>query len=101
MNTQLFQNRTDGFDLAKQRFHGPNIGAVQVHHPCDGHIKARIYVQLPKEYRDHHTLDRLRSQAFRALNIPLDETYELEFDSAEDGLKIAQPVNRDGITDRV
>jgi hypothetical protein len=90
-----------GFDLAMERFHSTIVGKMQVHHPCDGHIKARIYVQLPKKHGDHNTLNQLRLQAFRSLDIPLDETYELEFTSAEDGLIIGQPVNRDGVTDRI
>jgi len=120
MNTDRFQKSTDGFEapdlrvkfffktsssigfhLAMERFHGTIIGAMQVHHPCDGHIKARIFVQLHKKHRDHHTLNQLRVQAFRALDIPLDETYELEFTSLEDGLIIGQFVDRDGIADRV
>ncbi|HSU55510.1 MAG TPA: hypothetical protein VLT36_15755 [Candidatus Dormibacteraeota bacterium] len=90
-----------GFDLAMERFHGTILGGMQVHHPCEGHIKARLYIQLPKKFRDHNLLDQLRIRTFNALRIPLDETYELEFRGAEDGLIIGQPVDRNGITDRV
>src|SRR5437879_5495949 len=101
MNTDCFQTREDGFDaldlrirfsfktsssigfdVAMERFHGTILGAIQVHHPCPGHIKARVYVQLPKQYNDAKLLVSVLQAAFRELQIPLDETYELSCDTS-------------------
>jgi hypothetical protein len=120
MNTERFQTAKDGFDVldlrahfffktassigfrvAMGRFHGTILGAMQVHHPCSGHIKARVYFQLPKQYCDPKMLVEIGRQAFRELDIPQDETYEFNFDPAEDGLLVVQHVDTDGRTDRV
>ena len=69
---------------------------MQVHHPCDGHIKARIFFQLPKEYWDTKRLADAGTQIFRELDIPHDETYEFWVDSSEDGLIVGRDVDRDG-----
>ena len=90
-----------GFDIAMGRFHGKILGAMQVHHPCSNHIKARIYIQLPKQYCDPKLFVEIGRHAFRELDIPQDETYEFRFDPTETGLLVVQHVDRDGRTDRV
>jgi hypothetical protein len=119
MNMERFQMHTDGFDIldlrakfffktassigfhmAMGRFHGTILGGMQVHHPCSDHIKARIYIQLPKQCCDAKRLAEIGRQALRELAIPQDETYEFTFDPTEDGLLMVQPVDRDGMADR-
>ena len=90
-----------GFRIALGRFESTNIGAIQVHHPCSGHIKARVYIQLPKRYNDMRLLVEILQAAFRKLEIPADETYQLSYDATEDGLEMFQPMNREGQSDRV
>ena|ERR1051325_3607781 len=80
---------------------GTVFGDFQVHHPCEGHIKAFIYIHLPTRYRDPKSLVELQKTAFRELGIPDDETYELYFFDAEGWLIMGQHVNREGISDRV
>ncbi len=121
MNTERIQTTGAGFDIpglrAKARFHFKTassigfrfanegcciIGAMQVHHPCSGHIKTRIHFQLPKQYCDNKLVLEIGMQAFQLLDIPRDETYEFEVDCAEgDGLILNQRVDRNGTTDGI
>lgn len=123
MITDLFSSSRDGFDILGLRAHfdfktatsigfqlgsipkGPYIriifGALQVHHPCDGHIKARIYVQLPRHYSDHQLLRKLCEEMLGILGIPADDTYELHYHDAADSLQLDQRVNREGIVDQI
>src|SRR4029079_11451438 len=58
------------------------VGWVDVHHPCEGHIKARFRVLLPARYHGPEQMRDFVQQMFSALGIPADETYEVEFVSA-------------------
>lgn len=93
MNTDKFAHSKGTFDALDLRvrfqFKSPSsigfklatthaytiIGEMQVHHPCEGHIKARVYVQLPGEYKECKRLVQILEATFRELKIPLDETY--------------------------
>ena len=86
-----------GFRLSTKQAAYTVIGEMQVHHPCEGHIKARVYIQLPNEYNDYKKLVPILEATFRELEIPLDETYELFFGNSEDGLIVGQTRNRKGI----
>lgn len=120
MNTDRFQLHEDAFDVldlrakfrfktsssigfafATGRFHGTIVGAIQVHHPCPAHIKTQIFIQLPKRYQEFQLLEQICRASFRELNIPEDETYELCSNISEGGMALAQPTNREGITDRI
>lgn len=71
-------------------------GWIDVHHPCDGLIKAQIRVQINDDYL---TLDKMKAvieSIFDALRIPSDETYEAEFFRASAIVQIGQPLSRDG-----
>src|SRR5580765_3676013 len=59
------------------------VGWVDVHHPCEGHIKARFRVLLPARYHAWAQMRDFVQQMFTALGIPTDETYEAEFVSAD------------------
>jgi hypothetical protein len=89
-----------GFKFATKQAQHTIIGEMQIHQPCEGHIKARVYIQLPSEYKECKLLVQILEAAFRELGIPPDETYELSFDNSEDGLFTCQPLNREGLTDR-
>jgi len=89
-----------GFKLAPKEAH-TIIGELQVHHPCEGHIKARVYIQLPSEYKECKRLVPILEATFRELEIPLDETYELFFSDSENGLLMGETRNREGITNGI
>jgi hypothetical protein len=77
-------------------------GDIQIHHPCSGHIKARIYAQFPKTYREYATLDLIRKALFREVGIPADETYEFQCEICDGGgLVFDERRNREGITDGI
>jgi hypothetical protein len=77
------------------------IGWVDVHHPCEGHIKARIRVLLPARYQTTEQMGEFVVQLFSALGFPEDETYEASFVSADHQKGIVQATDRDGLTDRL
>jgi hypothetical protein len=78
------------------------FGGLQVHHPCEGHILAYVYVQQPRRYGDFQMLSQFREVLFRELGIPKHETYELHYSDATDGnLVISHRVNREGWADRI
>lgn len=123
MKLQRFDTRRDTFDMLDLRAHlhfksGTSVGfelgpipkgqhshivsgALQVHHPCAGHIQAQLYVQLPRRYADPQILRQVVEAVFRELGIPADETYELHYNDAADGLGMSCRVNREGLVDAI
>ncbi len=124
MNTENFNSRTDGFNVMDFRayfsFKTPNsisfdieryssslcpvrqLGWIDVHYPCAGHIKVQIRVCLPQEYHDES--EKMRTIANAVLNnlaLPEDETYELHAFVGSETKELAQPINREGFTDRL
>ncbi len=77
------------------------FGALQVHHPCAGHIRAQLYAQLPMRYSDPQLLRQLCEATFRELGVPADETYELHYTDAADGVQMSQRFNREGLVDAI
>ncbi|NBR88061.1 MAG: hypothetical protein EB141_18915 [Verrucomicrobia bacterium] len=63
-----------------------HFGYLQVHHPSVGEMKARVYVQLPRRYRDLGLLRQVCMAAFRALGIPDGESFELNYANSEEGI---------------
>jgi hypothetical protein len=73
------------------------VGWIDVHHPCDGHIKAQIRVGIPDEY---HSFDRVKGiveTILKALEIPPDETYEATAFNCDNGMVIIQPIGPNGV----
>lgn len=123
MNVERFSSHKDTFDILDLRAHfhfksstsigfrvgpipsGPFsctvFGFLQVHHPCAGHIQAHVYVQLPRRYREAQLLSQIRETAFREFGIADDETYEVHYTDATDGLGIDQRTNREGFVDAI
>ena len=77
------------------------IGWIDVHHPCEGHIKAHIKVFLPEEYQQPDTLENIQQAVFKELAIPDDVTWEVEMVGGASGtcMLISQRVDRTGMTD--
>ena len=93
-----------GFDLGpipKGQHSHVVSGALQVHHPCTGHIQAQLYVQLPRRYSDPQLLRQLCEAVFRELGIPADETYELHYSDAEGRVQMDQRISREGLVDAI
>jgi hypothetical protein len=77
------------------------IGWIDVHHPCDGHIKTQLRIRIPAKY---HLVEQMKSiiqRVFEVLDIPLDETYEAVFFTCDRITGIEQATNREGMTDRL
>ena len=77
------------------------IGWIQVHHPGTRHIKANVFVVLPDRYFPGNQITELSERILAALGIPPDETYEILAFSPHESVLISQPVDRDGMTDRL
>lgn len=77
------------------------VGSVDVHHPCDGHIKAIFRFVLPAQYHEYETMNELVRLMLAALQIPSDETYEAYFMSPEHRALIEQVTDRNGMTYRI
>ncbi len=76
-------------------------GRVDVHHPCEGHIKAQLHVVLPAEYHAFEPMRELVMMVFEALGIPSDETFEAHFVSPEEQTVYENPIDREGLSDRM
>jgi hypothetical protein len=89
-----------GFHLGHSRPHGFFVvGLLEVHHPCEGHVKARLTVVLPEEYHPWERMRDLVQQVFTELSIPADETYEAHFVAPGRQSALFQHTDRNGITD--
>src|SRR5262249_19543274 len=77
------------------------IGWIDLHHPCGGHIKLQIRIALPAEYHDPMKLRAMVSAVLAAAEIPPDETYEARLFATSGFMEIQQPVDREGMADRL
>jgi hypothetical protein len=60
------------------------VGFVEVHHPCDNHVKAHIRCSIPQTYlADRANMNVAVLEIFEALEIPSDETYVAQFITTE------------------
>jgi hypothetical protein len=88
-------------------FHGGDrlvfdvFGFLDVFHPCEGHIKARLRAKVTADLLIHEKQLAIITSAFSALHIPRDETYEADFLVTSDHASIHQTVDRNGMTDRI
>ncbi len=76
-------------------------GRVDVHHPCEGHIKAQLHVVLPAEYHSSERVLEFVGAVFEALGIPSDETFEALFVSPEQQTSYENATDRNGMSDRM
>lgn len=76
------------------------VGSLDVHHPCEGHIKAYVRVVLPSQYHRFEHMKHLIDEAFARLEIPANETFHMEFIVPATETCMTQPVDRDGFSDR-
>jgi hypothetical protein len=76
-------------------------GWIAVHFPCQGHIKVHIQGGLAAECLDPVSIRELIAGILNQLSIPADETYEALFFTPTRVIRMAQPVDREGMTDRL
>jgi hypothetical protein len=76
-------------------------GWVDVHFPCEGHIKVRIRGALPDEYLEASRAQKFVSDLFCQLKIQKDETYEATFFKPTKVIEMGQSVNREGVMDQI
>ena len=76
-------------------------GRVDVHHPCEGHIKTQFQVVLPAEYHPFERMQEFVATVFEALDIPSDETFEALFVSPEQQTGYENATDREGMSDRM
>jgi hypothetical protein len=88
------------FDTRRQDGVFEVFGRMQVHYPCDGHVKAVISVDLPKEHcGDAAKCARAVAEILRCLRIPKDETYAISLREPAPSVGVENHVNRQGWTD--
>jgi hypothetical protein len=80
---------------------GLRYGWIDVHFPCEGHIKARILAALPDEFLEVSKIREIVPEILNRLKIQPNETYEATFFKPTHVIELAQPVNREGVTDRI
>ena len=78
-----------------------SLGWIDVHFPCEGHIKTQIRVLIPKEYHEPNKLSAITRTILAIAEIPENETYDATFIDPATVTAMTQPVNRQGITDRL
>jgi len=78
-------------------------GWIDVHYPCDGHIKARIRIvflnQQMSSFRESDLFGEIKA-LFEQLGIPCDETYEVDFIEVKRNMRAVNPKDRHGQQDR-
>ena len=80
---------------------GLRHGWIDLHFPCQGHIKVRILAALPDELLETAKIRELVPELFRQLKIQQDETYEATFFKPAKIVEFGKSVNREGMTDRI
>jgi hypothetical protein len=76
-------------------------GRIDVHHPCEGHIKAQLLVVLPAEYHPFERVQEFVATIFEALGIPPDETFEALLVSPVQQMVYENATDREGRSDRM
>lgn len=75
-------------------------GFLDIHHPCDGHIKAKLRVQIPREYHTQNHMKAIVDAVFTAVGIPPDETFSPDFFYCDETTGIGRWIDRNGESDR-
>src|SRR5688572_25100506 len=52
------------------------VGWIDLHYPCEGHIKLQIRISLPSEYHAGEKLRAIVTAVIAATGVPADGTYE-------------------------
>ena len=77
------------------------LGWIEIHHPCEGHIKAHIRVLLPEDYHQPEKMKQIIEALFAHVGVPVDETYEAHFVSPAAQTVISRRMDRNGCVDAI
>jgi hypothetical protein len=77
------------------------VGWIDIHYPCEGHIKLQIRAAVPAEYLKEGSLRDFVNAIRPHLGIPAEATYEALFFEASRKIKITQPTDAEGRSDRM
>ena len=77
-----------------------HVGWIDVHHPCDGHIKTQLRIRITEKYLVFDQMKSIIQLTFDALGIPADETFEAHFIAGGQEMFIEEATDRTGMTDR-
>ena len=80
---------------------GSSRGWVDVHYPCEGHIKAQIRGALPDGFLEGSKVRQFVTDLLRHLRIKEDETYEATFFKPTRVVELGKSKNREVTTDRI
>jgi hypothetical protein len=80
---------------------GGRRGWIDVHYPCQGHIKVQIRGALPEDWLESSKLNSVISAVRRELDIPEDETFEAIFFKPTKNIGVENSVNREGVTNGI
>jgi hypothetical protein len=80
---------------------GSLSGWIDVHFPCEGHIKVRIRGALPDAYLEASKIHVFVVELLHQLKIQKDETYQATFFKATKTIEMGKPVNREGMADQI
>ena len=75
------------------------VGWIDVHHPCEGHVKTRIRVRIPTTFQEFEQMKSLIAVVFENLGIPADETYESSFFESGPSKGLLRHIDRNGFSD--
>ena len=78
-----------------------SLGWIDVHYPCDEHIKVQIRISGPREYHSVFYHELFRDALFGVLDISRDETYEMSFFEITETVVFSQSRDREGRSDRI
>jgi hypothetical protein len=76
-----------------------HVGWLDVHHPCEGHIKTLMRVHIPTKYHVFEQMKSIIARVFEVLAIPSDETYQADFFHSDKTNEILNHTDRDGLSD--
>jgi hypothetical protein len=76
-------------------------GRIDLHHPCEGHIRTQLLVVLPAEYHPFERMREFVGAVFEALGIPPDETFEALVVSPGQQTAYENATDREGMSDRM
>lgn len=96
--TYSFSTETStSFNVASGLFRG----WVDVHYPCQSHIKLQIRGALPEEYLTASKIKEVVSTIQKFLEIPTDETFEAVFFKPAKIVQMSKSTDRQGQSDRI
>jgi hypothetical protein len=77
------------------------VGWVDVHHPCIEHVRLFVRAVLPERLLNPEAISQLVMEIKSKLEIPPDETFEVDACSAKSRMGVSHSVDRKGNPGRI